>query len=707
MATLQTIRNRAGILVAIVIGFALFAFILGDLERIGQNLFNRNRMEIGEINGKSVQYPDYQKQVDQLTEIYKMNTGNSQMDENTMLQVRDQVWQNTIRENVMGKIYDDLGLTVSSEELFDMLQGANIHPTIQQIFQNPNTGQVDRSSIIRFLKNLQTGVPKEQRDYWYYLEQQIQEERIQGKYSNLLAKGLYVTNEEVQSTIALGSKQVNFDYVALLFSDVPDSTVSVSEKEIKDYYNEHISDFKQEKTRKIEYIAFRVTPSTQDFNDASKWIEDLKPDYEKAEDNVQFVNTNSDESFIDTWYKKETLPENIGSWIFDQNSEVNAILGPYFENNAYKIARVHKIEMMPDSVQARHILLKVNSQEEAAKVKGVADSLKALIEKGTDFATLARLYSTDTGSAQKGGDLGWFRRGSMVKPFEDAAFNNKEGETSVAASQFGIHIIQTTKHGQLTKQVQVAYLIRNVVPSSKTYSATYGLASRFASENPTGSKFQAAVSKQNLEKKAATVLENDINIAGLTSARPLVRAAYDADKGDLLMTLQGSTIFELGDDFVIGMLVDAAEEGNSPLASVRARVELAVQKEKKKEVLLKKAKETMSGKSTLSEIASALNSEVNQVMNINFNSFTIPGVGLEPGLVGAVTSAEPLKILSPVAGNNGVFIAQVTSSNENPGQDISSEKTRLSQTLASRAFYQSFETQKKAVTVVDKRSKFY
>ena len=707
MATLQTIRNRAGILVAIVIGLALFAFILGDLSRTGQSLFRKNRLEVGTINGESVQYPDFQKQVEQLTEIYKMNTGNGQIDENTMVQIREQVWQSIIRDNVMGKVYKKLGLTVSSQELFDMLQGTNIHPTIQQIFQNPNTGQVDRSAIIRFLKNLQTGVPQEQRNYWYYLEKQIQDDRIQNKYANLISKGLYITNEEAQSALTGNNKQVNFDYVSLLVSDVSDSLVKCTEKDIKDYYESHLSEFKQEKSRKIEYITFKVNPSQQDFTDASKWIESIKPDFEKAEDNIQFVSTNSDESFDDTWHKKETLPQNIGTWIFDQDTKVNAVLGPYFEGNAYKIAKVNKIEMMPDSVQARHILLKVNTAEEMQKVQKMADSLKSVIEKGGDFATLARLYSTDTGSAQKGGDVGWFKRKAMVKPFEETAFNNKEGEVNVVASQFGIHIVQTTKRGGLSKQVQVAYLIRKVEPSTKTYQEVYGQASKFAGENPTGAKFLAAVTKQNIDKKSAVVLENDINIAGLTNARPLVRAAYEADKGDLLLTTQGSPIFELGDSFVLGLLTDATEAGNSSIAASRSRIEIAVLKEKKKDLLLNKAKEAMNGKSTLSEIAQALRTDVKNVTNINFNSFSIPNVGLEPALVGAVTSAEAQKMVGPVKGNNGVFIAMVTSVNEAAATDINSEKNRLAQTLSYRAAYQAYDTQKKAAEVVDKRSKFY
>jgi len=177
MATLQTIRTKAGLFIAIIIGISLAAFILGDLLQSGSSIFQRNQMEIGEINGESIQYPEFQKQVEELGEIYKQNTQQSQLDENSWVQVREQTWQNTVQKIVMGDVYKKLGIEVSSDELFDMLQGANLHPIIQQLFRNQNTGQVDRGAVVSFLKQLDTNVDPERRAYWLYLENQIVEER--------------------------------------------------------------------------------------------------------------------------------------------------------------------------------------------------------------------------------------------------------------------------------------------------------------------------------------------------------------------------------------------------------------------------------------------------------------------------------------------------------------------------------------------------
>lgn len=707
MATLQKIRTRAGLLVAIVIGISLAAFILGDMFQSGNQIFQRNQMEVGEINGESIQYPEFQKQLEELGDIYKQNTQQSQLDEEGWVQVREQTWQTFVRNIVMGEVYDDLGIEVSSEELFDMIQGANLHPIIQQLFRNANTGQVDRGAVVRFLKNLESGVAPEQRDYWLYLEKQILEDRLQSKYSNMVGKGLYVTSNEAQSSLAAKNKNINFDYIALNYSSVADSQVTVTEKDLKAYYAESKENYKLDKSRKIEYITYPVVPSAADYSEAEQWINDIKSDFESTSDNVQFLTANSDVSFDGTWYKQSGLPAEIGTWIYEQGAEVGDVYDPYFANDTYTLAKVNAIEMMPDSVEARHILLQVNTQEELVTMQTLADSLKTAIENGSNFASLATRFSTDQGSAINGGDLGWFGRGQMVKPFEEAAFNNTKNEVTIVPSQFGIHIIQTTDRGKESKQVQVANLVRKVAPSTRTYQDTYAKASQFAGENNTVAEFNAAVAEQKLNKRIANVGENERNIVGLENARTLIRAAYDADENSIIMSTQGSPIFELGDNFVIAILTNATEEGIAPLEDVQPRVELAVTKEKKAELLIDKARKAMETNTDMQAIANELNANVQSASNINFNAFSIPGMGLEPAVIGTVATLDVDKVSNPIEGNNGVYITKVTSVSQGADQNVDAEQNRLAQTINMRASSQVFEAHREAVEIVDKRSKFY
>ena len=707
MATLQNIRNRAGILVAIVIGLALVAFILGDALQQGNSIFQKSQNKIAEINGEDIQYMDFQKKVEEYGDIVRLNSGQTQLDENTWVQAREQTWQTFQRDILMGEVYEDLGIAVSAEELYDLVQGNNIHPIIRQIFADQTTGQVNRQAIISFLKNLETGVAADQRAYWYYLEKQIADDRVLSKYNNLIKQGLYVTTEEAQNSINNNSKQVSFDYISLPFSSVADSTLEISNRELKKYYNEHADEYKEEKTRRIEYVIFPVTPSEQDNLDAKTWIEDIKGDFASAENNIQFTNTNSDESFVDNWLTQEGLSTDVANWVFEENADTNQVYGPYFEDGAYKLAKVHAIGMLPkDSVKARHILLTINSQAEVLSKQALADSLKTEIENGADFAALAREYSTDSGSAINGGDLGWFGKGAMVKPFEDAAFGNKKGEVSIAISQFGIHIIQTTQRSKLHKHVKIAYVIREVNASDVTYQKAYGEASKFASENRTQEDFEMSVTANGLGKRVATVREFDRDIIGLTGARAIVRAAFTAEVGDVLADFRKSSIFEIGDNFVIGVLMEATEEGNAPFENVKERVKLAVAKEKKGQQLLEKINAAM-GSNDFAVIAQELGAEIKTAENINFNSFSIPEVGVEPAVVGTTSIMDVEQISKPIKGNNAVFLVKVTGVTEGAETDLAQEQQNLTQSLGYRAGFQSYEAIKNAAEIEDNRSKFY
>jgi peptidyl-prolyl cis-trans isomerase D len=707
MATLQKIRTQAGLLVAIVIGLALFAFILGDLFQSGSSIMQRNQMELGSIDGETVQYPEFQKKVEELGEIYRSNTGQAQLDEATWVQVREQTWQDLIRDKVMGDVYKNLGLGVSPDEMFDLIQGNNPHAIIQQIFTNPETGQFDRSAVINFLKNLETGVTPEQRSYWLYLEKQILNERLSTKYNNLINKALYVTRQEAQESLAASNKKVNVELVGLRHSLIADSTVKVTTDELAAYYNKHKDQYKDEKTRNIEFVTFTVTPSPADYSTAEKWINEIKSDFAATTENEQFVNSNSDVSFNDTWYKPAVLSDSLSAWVSRQGTMVGEVYGPYFESNSYKLAKLHASQMMPDSVEARHILLRVNSQAEVQSVQALADSLKGVIEKGGDFAALARLYSTDTGSALNGGDLGWFQRGMMVKPFEDAAFSSKVNEVKVVGSQFGLHIIQTTKLGVPSRQVQLAILERSVTPSTQTYQAIYAQAAKFANEKDSKSEFDAAVAEEKLTKRAAILHENDIALLELENPRPLVRAAFSAKVGNVLKNTDGSTIFELGSNFVIATLAGATEEGIAPLENVKQRVELAVVKEKKAALLADRLSKAAEGKTDLYAIAPAVGSQVTVASGLNFNTVTLPDYGMEPAVIGTAVTVKPNVVSAPVKGNSAVFLVKVTSTEEGTDTNVEAERQRLAQSTSFRANMQSFDVLKKSVEIEDKRPKFY
>lgn len=705
MATLQNIRNRGSLMVAIVIGLALGAFILGDMLNSGSNLMKPSQMEIGEIDGESVQYPDFQRKVEELSEIYKMNTQQTQIDENTWQQIREQVWQAYLQENIIGKTSENLGITVSADELFDLVQGNNPHPIIQQLFRNPQTGVVDKSTVLQFLKSLETNATPQQRSYWLYIENQIKEDRIKTKYNNLVAKGLYVTSDEAKNSLEAKNKNANFQYVVLNYASIPDSAVKMSNSDLKAYYTKHESDYKQEKSRKIEYLTFDVLPSASDIEATQKWVADSKEEFATVTDNEQYINVNSDTRFDPSFYKKDELQTSLAEWAF--SGQKGDFYGPYLEDNEYKLAKIDQFKMLPDSVQASHILINPQTVGGEPAATALIDSIKNLIENGASFSELALKYSEDPGSASKGGDLGWFKRKQMVPEFEEAAFNGDVNKLYVVQTRFGFHLIKPTKKGKETNQVRLAILSRKIEPSNETYQKVYSETSKFASENPTVEAFNKSIIDQKLNKKIATLKENDRDISGLETARPLIRAAFLADEGKIVVNNEGSSIFEFGNKFVIASLVNTTEEGNSSFEDAKIRVELAVRKEKKAQMLAEKLKNATAGQTDLSSIASKLSTDVREASSVNFTTSSIPSIGFEPAVIGTVCTMAEGKVSAPVEGNNGVYLTKVTSVNTTENEDLKGEKTRLALSLGSRAESQVFESLKKSVEVVDKRAKFY
>jgi peptidyl-prolyl cis-trans isomerase D len=701
MATLQKIRNRAGVAIAIFIGMALAAFVLGDAFKSGSSIMRGKQMELAEIAGNTVTYPEFQKKVDELSEIYKLNSGKTAVDANTMDQIREQTWQVLVRNLTMKDLYKNLGIAVSSTELFDLVQGKNPHQIIQSIFRDPNTGTINKAALMQFLKFQQANTTGKEHAYWLFVENQIIEERSFEKYNDLLGKGLYVTNEEAKDQLQASSRQVNIQFVSKPYSSVADNEVKASEAELQDYYNKHKDNYKQADSRTIEYVSFPVIPSKADEDKLIKWINDTKTEFATIEDPGAYININSDVPFDPSFYKKGELSPELGEFAFSHNA--GEIYGPYKEKNSWKIAKILKFEDLPDSVEARHILIKVNSAAEAAKATKTIDSLKMLILKGAKLEDVARANSQDPGSANNGGSLGWFRRGMMAKSFEEAAFSGKVNDLQIVNSQFGVHLLQVTNRGKVAPNVQLGIITRAITPSSQTYQATYTQASKFVSNNPDFKKFNELVKSQGLDKKTAVIHENDKDVAGIENSRVLIRAAFRGNTGSMVISTESTPIFEFGDQFIVAVLTGIQKEGIAPFSTVKSSVELAVNRDKKAQLLIGK----MAGKNDLSSLASQMGVNVAEANDINFESYSIPGVGNEPAVVGAASVLEVNKLSKPIQGNTGVFVVKVTSEKTGAQQDLASEKFKLGASMNYRANSEAFEALRENAKIVDKRGKFY
>lgn len=704
MATLQTLRTKAGLFVAIVIFVALAAFILGDLFQSSSSLIQGHQMEIAEIGGETIKYPEFQARFDELANIYKSNNNVNSLDDNTYQQLLNQTWETMVRERIMDGVCENIGIDVTPNEMFEMVQGNNIHPIIRQMFTDQSTGQVDKASIIQFLKYIQENPTAPQKEFWMYVERQIIADKKSTKYADLVGKALYANTLQAKKSLVESNKTVDLKFIRKDLASISDSTIKISDGDVKAYYAAHKESFKQDARRSISYLVYDILPSEQDDAAVLKTITELKDEFLSATDNAQFVNMNSDVRFADSFEKPSVQDPEVAEWL--NTAAINDVYGPYKDGNIYKMVKLNAVKQMPDSVKASHILVRVQTQAEYDKAVKLIDSLKTVIgSSAAKFEEIAKLYSQD-GSASTGGDLGWFSRGMMVAPFENAAFNAEKGELVSVETQFGVHLIRVYEQSAKSKYIQLAIVEREVIPSSQTYQNIYGEASRFATEAQDAEGFNKKVTDGQLAKHSISFGENDREIAGVGAARQLIRAAFvDSEVGDLVHGADNSPVYEIENKFVVAALEGASEKGYQTLPEVRSSIIMTLIREKKKEMLA--ADFSKAAGASIEDAAGKLGLTVESASGLQLNYGSVNAIGYEPSITGAASALDVNKPSKPVVGRNGVYMIQLTNINDLANNDVEAEKQSLYSNSSYRASYQAYSTLKEKTEITDKRVNFY
>jgi peptidyl-prolyl cis-trans isomerase D len=700
MGLMNSMRNRGGLLVG-VIAFAIVAFLAGDVLISGQNIFGGQPTDMGEINGSKVEIEDFQTKLDANIEQYKTSTGQSNLNEGMTGYLVDQTWNQVIYDEVMKQRIAKSGIKVSPEELFDMVQGSNPHPEVRRAFTNPQTGVFDPSQVLNFLKNMDQQDPTgDTRKQWLSFEKAISDERVRQKYMNAVKAGMYVPTVFAKADYMDKNKTANISYVLLDYTTVSDSSIQVSESDVKTYYNANKYKYKQaENTRSFDYISIDVLPSKDDTLETQKWIYEQLTGLQNSTNDSSYINLNADTKYLGAFNKKGELPAALDTIMFSKPQ--GFIYGPFIDGGAFKIAKLISIKTMPDTVRARHILLPTANVDPAA-VKKTADSLKALIDAGANFAALAMQYSTD-GSKDKGGDLGYFDNKQMVKPFSDFCFQGTKGKRGVVLSQFGYHIIEITDQKNFNKQISVGVIDRAITPSNSTTQALFGKANALVSSIESSSEFDNVTLTDGFSKRVADdIKETDRFIAGIESPRELIRWAYKADVNDV------SPLFEAGNKYVFARLTKVKEAGNIPMEYIKTELEAAVRKEKKATLLKDKITAAMSGASTIQQVAQKLNVTAVPASGISFGFPVIPGVSREPMVVGKLFGSDKGKMVGPVEGERGAYLVYVESFVDAlPLPDYTSNKRDLYTSAKSRVDNELLEGLKKAAKIKDNRILFY
>ena len=542
MSVLEKIRSKTGLLVGII-GLALVIFILESLLGSGSALFgNGNDTLVGEIAGDKIDITAFNSKVDaQIMQIMQSNP-NAQIDEKTKEQIVNQVWQEMVNERVNKTQFEKLGISVSANELYDLML-VNPHPYVVQQLTDPQTGKIiegfarpDGSLDVVKLGQWVTQMNPEQARFWKQLEVSISDLRTAEKYNTLIRKGMYVTTAEAKQAFIAQTRQVNSKFVIKRYASVSDSAVKITDEEITNYYNKHKSQYKiTETTRKIEYVSYDVMPTKADFEsiqkDAIRVSEEFKAKTAKEDSSYISQETEGGQVMISDFTKKNmVIPD---SSVF--TAPKGTVFGPYTEGTFMKVYKLTDVKSMADSARVRHILIglqspKTQQQRTPETTKRIADSLVTLIkEKKVTFDTLVKTISDDLGSVDKGGDYGWFDENKgFVEGFKNAGLQGTKGNITVVPTQFGAHIIEVldvskTRHNTY----KVAQITKLIAPSSETNQEYYKQATDFAGKSQDLEAFNKSVEAGKLNKRIADdIKEGDKSLPGLEGAKELVRWVY-------------------------------------------------------------------------------------------------------------------------------------------------------------------------------------
>lgn len=707
MALIGTIRNKLGPIIAIVIGLALAVFVLETALNSNSNLLQGSRDVVGTIDGEKIRYQDFANRVDEGIQNYKLQSNQANLDDNVIYSLRDQTWNQLINEQVNGAEYRKLGLKVTPEELKDMFFGNDPVPEIRQAFTNPQTGIFDPAAVRNYLQNLDQVAEGEQegerRARWVAFEKAQKDNRVQTKYQNLITKAMYVPNWQAEADYNEKNTRASVQFLMIPYSSIVDSTIKVTDAELLAYLSKNKEKYKQEESRQIDYVIFPVKPSKADTTRILGAITEIYASLAAAPDDTNLLKVNSDKGLDKYYYSKEKITSPyVADTLF--KIPVGSLVGPYFENGAYKVAKLVDRREVPDSVKARHILVRVEPGADTTAAKKKIDSLFAALKGGISFDSLAIMSSEDQSSAPGGGVLGSIYQGQTVPAFNKFLFfSGAEGETRVLRTEFGYHIVELMQKINVAPAVQVDFVTRPLDASSETDKIIFDQATQFASANLTAENFAKTAEEQKLNKQSApSVLKNAFQLPGVNAAREVVKWAYQAKKDEV------SPVFTLDDSYVVALLTGIKEEGTMSVDDVRDQLEVAVRKEKKATEISTRLTAANALNATLESIAAKESQVVKNSENVMFSNSYAENLGYEPKVIGTVFSLKENTVSKPIHGEQGVFMLNVKSvTKPAPVADYNSFKQQLLSTVQPRIQYGISEALKKSVKIEDNRHIFF
>ena len=614
MAVLETIRVKFGIVITVLIAVALLSFIIDPTTLQSVSSSMSSKYDVGEIDGKSVSYTDFQAEVDRFTTINEITTGSSVQNEEQQIAVRNAAWQALVDQYLVLKNAKKAGFNVGKEEMVAILSGEIDSPVFTQnpTFYDEN-GVFSKDRVLEFKSYIDTDETGRLKMFWDYLQNTAMTQEYYAKYMSLFTQSNIVNPLMLAEQIAENNNTFNVEFVMLPYGYEKDSTIVVSDKEIRDYYNAHKKFYKQQASRDIEYVVFEVVPSADDVAAANKALIDVYDEFASTDNMKSFLLANSDRQYDAHWYKEgelNSVAKVVNDYAFGKNNGVSEVLS---NDNTFYAVRVMEEAMVPEEIQVK--FAPVNSEN--------VDSLLNAAEPQ------------------------WI---PQTPGYEDVMTAKKGSKVTVNGLVFQV---LDTKDAVARKRV--AILEKNAIAGKETVNGYYSKANTFATK--TAGKYEnfkkAAEEEGVYAHPVNKMLESADRLGSVEDTKEVTRWAFEAKKG------QASNIITVNNNyFIIAALKGIHEEGYTPVEEVASQISNRLYNEKRAEKKAAEVAEKIAGLEDMTAIAEALGTTVSTKDGVAFSSLT--SQGLDPKFIGAASVAEDGKICGPVAGNIGVYVYKVT-----------------------------------------------
>lgn len=706
MAILSSIRKRSFFLI-LVIAMALFAFILADIITKGGTAADASQ-PIGEIAGKEIDRQSFDLKVE----------AEQQQARISQTQAVERVWNREINNILIENEFEAIGLQASSERIKQRIA--------QDLEGNPlftdDEGNFSEYMLQEYLNNIRTSNPVAYQQFQDYLNS-LEISTKQDQLLQLVVGANMPTLAEAEMLYKLENNKRDIQYLQIPYSSIADSTITVSNAEIKSYMEKNRSKYEVEEQRDIEYVFFEETPSEEDLTAFKSEIAALADDrildneITKSQDTLQglknttdyraFINANSDVPYNDNYLFKTQVPTDVAEKVFEM--EPGSIYGPYDEGDFIKLTKIVDKIVIPDSVQSAHILIAFRGATRAPaevtrtkdEAKQMADSIFDLVKNSkTKFIEIASEVNTDA-TKDKGGDLGWttYSSKALDPKFADFIYFNPKGSVDVVETSFGYHVVRIDDQKAEKEAVKLATVSKRAQASEETGRKLYTEAIKF--QSAATKDFASAVSEFGVEAKPVRNIKRfDESITGLGSNREIIRWAFDKET-----KVNAVRRFDLNNGYAVARLIKKTPKGLMDVETAAATALPEIRKQKKAEKIIANLEGT-----DLNTLASQQGQSLKTAAELNRTSFTLSGAGKEPKVIGAAFGLQEGQVSQPIKGEQGVYVVKVTAVKPAPELDnyVSYvNQLKANQKAPEQMLQKLFEALKNAADIKDKRAEIY